>query len=45
MFKKKWEANNDGILDLVMREIMHSGHNISDLAPDEDAEAEELVEV
>jgi recombination protein RecA len=43
-FKKKWEANKDGCLDTVMNDIMESGHNISDLEADFDAEAEELVE-
>ena len=43
MFKKKWEANKDGILDLVMSDIMKGGHNISDLQA-VDAEADELVE-
>ena len=41
MFKKKWEANHNGILDLVMNEIMDSGHGISDLKPVED---DDLVE-
>lgn len=44
MFKKKWEANHNGVLDIVMEDIMESGHNISDLQHDEDAEADELVE-
>ena len=44
MFKKKWEANHNGVLDLVMKDIMESGHNISDLDVDADAEADELVE-
>jgi hypothetical protein len=31
MFKKKWEANQDGVLDIVMSDIMEKGLNISDL--------------
>ena len=44
MFKKKWEANHNGILDLVMSDIMAGGHNISDLEAI-DAEADELVDI
>ena len=44
MFKKKWEANHDGILDLVMKEIMKSGSGISDLKAVSDEESDELVE-
>ena len=40
MFKKKWEANHNGILDHVMNEIMVSGNTISDLEAIDD----ELVE-
>ena len=41
MFRKKWEANHNGILDLVMTEIMKSGDTISDLEAVED---DDLVE-
>ena len=43
-FKKKYEANHDGILDFMMDDIMYSGHDIDDLIPDVNAEADELVE-
>ena len=33
MFKKKWEANQDGILDVVMEDIMEGGQNFSNLTP------------
>jgi len=44
MFKKKWEANHNGILDTVMGDIMKSGHTISDLEAVEDDISDELVE-
>ncbi len=44
MFKKKWEANHNGILDLVMKEIMESGSNISDLKAVTNEESDEVIE-
>jgi RecA/RadA recombinase len=41
-FKKKYERNENGILDLIMADIMARGENISQLESDE--EIEELVE-
>jgi RecA/RadA recombinase len=43
MFRKKWEANYNGVLDVVMEDIMEGGKGISDLEA-VDAEADELVE-
>ena len=43
MFKKKWEANHEGVLDLVMADVMKSGHGISDLKIEDD-ESDEFVE-
>lgn len=37
-FKKKWERNENGVLDHVMNDIMSAGINIADLEPEEDAE-------
>ena len=37
-FKKKYQRNTDGILDLMMKEVMESGHNLDDIGEEKQLE-------